>query len=325
MRAVLCTTLGKPSDLTLGEIDRPTPGQGQVLIKVHAAGCNFADTLIISGGYQEKPALPFVPGMEVAGVVEACGPGTTRLEPGDRVMGAIGTGAFAEYAVAAERALTAFSADIDCVTAASMPIAYGTSHIALDHRAALKAGESLLVLGAAGGVGLAAVEIGKAMGATVIGAAGGPEKCAIAREHGADHVIDYKSENLRARLNEIVGKRGVDVVYDPVGGDLFDAALRSLGWEGRMLVIGFAAGRVPAAPANILLVKNISVIGVYWGAYQQRDPALAERSRAQLLAWLAAGKLRPLASHRLPLAEAPRALELLTGRQSTGKVVIEIG
>jgi NADPH2:quinone reductase len=325
VRAVLCSEWGGPERLTLGEVAPPVPGAGEVLIAVAAAGVNFADTLIIAGTYQEKPAFPFSPGMEVAGVVEAVGAGVTRVAPGARVIGLTDSGGFAEKAVAREGDVFLLPETMDFVIAAGFPVTYGTAHGALVWRAGLKPGEVLLVHGAAGGVGLATVEAGKALGATVIATAGGPDKLAVAQTHGADHLIDYRREDIRDRVKALTGGRGADVVFDPVGGDVFDASLRAAAWGARLIVIGFAAGRVPQIPANILLIKNLAAIGFYWGSYRRHAPDLVTAQFAQLFDWFEAGKLKPHVSHRLDLARAAEALELLSSRKSTGKVVLTTG
>jgi NADPH:quinone reductase len=305
--------------------DLPAPEADQVLIEVAAAGLNFADSLIIAGKYQERPLPPFVPGFEVAGRVKAVGAHVRRVRLGDRVMAVLDHGGFAEQVLARESECFPIPPEMDFATAAGFAIAYGTSHGALEWRAQIKPGEMLLVLGASGGVGLTAVEIGKAMGATVIASAGGPEKLAIARAHGADHLIDYRAETLRQRIKEICDGGGVDVVYDPVGGELFDQALKCTNWGGRLLIVGFAGGGVPQIPANYLLVKNLAAMGIYWGSYRRKQPQLVEASFRQLFAWYREGKLKPLISHRFDLAEAATALELLTSRRATGKVVLTTG
>jgi NADPH2:quinone reductase len=324
MRAVLCQEWGGPEKLAVADVPPPPLREGAVRIRVHAAGVNFADLLLIAGQYQEKPAFPFIPGAEAAGEVTDTGAGVTGFKPGDRVMALTGLGAFAEQAVVDAPRLLRIPDTMDFTTAAGFPVAYGTSHGALDWRARVQPGEWLLVTGAAGGVGLTAVEIGKAMGARVIACAGSPEKLAIAQEHGADHLIDYLKEDLRERVKAITGGRGADVIYDPVGGDVFDACLRSIAWGGRIIIIGFAAGRISQIPANIILVKNIDVIGFYWGSYQKHKPELLRSSFQQLFRWFEEGKLHPHISHRLQLAQAAEALKLLQQRKSTGKVVLEI-
>jgi NADPH:quinone reductase len=322
MRAVLCREWGGPEKLGVEDIPSPALRDGAVRIKVHAAGINFADLLLVSGQYQEKPAFPFTPGAEAAGVVSEVGTGVTSLKIGDRVMALTGLGAFADEAVVDAQRVLPIPPAMEFASAAAFPVAYGTSHGALDWRAHLQPGEWLLVTGAAGGVGLTAVEIGKAMGARVIACAGSAEKLAIAQQHGADHLIDYSKEDIRERVKAITAGRGADVIYDPVGGDAFDASLRSIAWGGRIIVIGFAAGRVSQVPANIVLVKNIDVIGFYWGSYQAHKPDLLRGSFTQLFRWFQEGKLRPHVSHRFPLDQAAEALSLLQQRRSTGKVVL---
>lgn len=321
MRAAVVREWGK---LESGELPEPLPGHGQVLIAVAAAGVNFADTLMVSGKYQDKPAFPFAPGLEAAGTVVECGPGVTRFKPGDPVMALTDYGAFAERVAAREADVFAIPAGMDFPTAAGFPVIYGTAHLALTWHLRLRYGETLAVHGAGGGAGLAAVECGKALGATVIATAGSQEKLDLARAHGADHTIDYSTEDLRLRIKEIAGGEGADAVFDPVGGDAFDASLRSTKWGGRIAVIGFASGRVPQVPANILLVKSISVHGVFWGGFRKRRPDLIAAIFIELAGWYAEGKLRPHISHRVPLAEAARALELLTSRKAQGKVVVTV-
>ena len=324
MRALLCTAWGGPETLTLGELPDPTPGPGEVVIRARAAGVNFADTLMIQGKYQEKPAFPFAAGLEAAGEIVAVGQGVTHLRVGQRVLAALDHGGYAELVKARASDSFAIPDAMDFVTAAGFPTTYGTAHGALVWRAGLKAGETLVVHGAAGGVGLATVEVGKAMGARVIGTAGGADKIAVAREHGADAVIDYKSEDLRARLKELTGGRGADVYFDPVGGEVFEASLRAIAWEGRIVIIGFAGGGVPQIPANILLVKNCSAVGFYWGSYRRQAPDRLAAQFADLFRWFEQGKLKPHVSHRLPLGRAAEAFELLQSRKATGKVVVEI-
>ena len=325
MRAVLCREYGPLEKLEVTELPSSPITPGAVRVAVHAAGINFADLLIVQGKYQEKPPLPFSPGFEIAGVVTELGPGVAGARLGERVLGIMEHGAYADEAVLPAERVIPIPDGMDFALAAGFPVAYGTSHGALDWRARLRAGESLLVLGAAGGVGLTAVEIGKAMGATVIAVAGGSEKLEIARRQGAHHLIDYAREDMRARIKEITGGRGVDVAYDPVGGDAFDQALRSIAWGGRIIVIGFAAGRIQQIPANIVLVKNCDVIGFFWGSYRRHRPALVRESLETLLRWFAQGKLKPHVSHRFDLAEAPRAMALLAERKATGKVVLTTG
>ena len=280
---------------------------------------------MIAGKYQVKPDFPFTPGLEAAGEVIEVGAAVNHLRPGQRVLAVLrfGGGYAEEIALNAD-AVVPIPDGMDFATAAAFPVAYGTSHFALTHRGHLRPGETLLVLGAAGGVGLTAVEIGKQLGARVIAAAGGPDKLAVAREHGADELIDYQSESIRDRGRELTGGLGVDVVFDPVGGDAFDQALRAVNWEARMLVIGFAAGRIQSVPANLILVKNISVIGVVWGAQAARDPVLVSRNLAELLRWWEAGRLKPLVAKTFPLAEAGAAMQALLSRRHAGKIVLEV-
>lgn len=324
MRAVVCRELKGLDGLAIEDIEAPEPGPGEVRLRVRAAGVNFADTLVIQGRYQEKPPLPFVPGMEAAGQVERCGPGVAGFMPGDRVLAALAYGAFAEEAVAPVSHLVRLPDAIDYVSAAGFAIAYGTAYGALVWTARLKRGETLVVHGAAGGVGLAAVECGRELGARVIATARGPERLRVALEHGATYAIDTAREDVRTRIKELTGGRGADVVFDPVGGDLFDASLRALAWEGRILVIGFASGRIPQIPANLLLVRNVYAQGFYWGSYREHDPARVHAAFETLLGWYTDGRIRPHVSDVLPLEEAKRALSLLIERKATGKVVLAI-
>jgi NADPH2:quinone reductase len=326
MRALQCQVLGKPSDLKLVDLpDLPSPKAGEIKVKVASAGLNFADTLMIAGQYQQKPDLPFTPGLELGGTVLEVGPGETRIKVGDPVMAAVDHGGFAEQAIVRAADAVPIPEGLDPVTAGGFVIAYGTSYGALVWKARLQEGELLLVHGAAGGVGLTAVEIGKALGATVIATAGGAEKCAVARAHGADWTIDYKTENVRDRVKAIaagLGREGADVVYDPVGGEIFDASLRCVAWGARLLVVGFAAGQIQKIPANILLVKNIDAQGFYWGSYRRHQPALIVDCFAGLSRFYAQGRLQPHVSHRFDLADFAQAFEILVTRKSTGKIVL---
>jgi NADPH2:quinone reductase len=322
MRALICDqTLGY-ENLRLGELPEPQPGPGEVLIDIAAAGMNFADSLMTAGKYQVKPNPPFVPGLELSGTIAACGAGVSGFIPGDRVMAVVDHGAFAARAVAKVTDTFAIPARLDFPKAAGFPIAYGTSYGALMWKARLRPGETLLVHGAAGGVGLTAVEIGKALGARVIATAGGADKCAIAVRHGADEVIDYKTEDVRERVKALTAGRGADVVYDPVGGDLFEASLRAIAWNGRLVVIGFAAGKVQQIPANILLVKNVDALGFYWGSYRAHAPELMAEAFRALAGMVADGRLNPHVSHELPLGAWREGFETLLGRRSTGKIVL---
>jgi NADPH:quinone reductase len=325
MRAVLCKEWGGPSSLTIEEVPSPPMKPGCVRIAVEGAGINFADTLIIAGKYQEKPPLPFTPGLECAGVITEVAPGVTGCKPGDRVLAFHGTGCFAEELVTDAESVFVIPERMDMPTAAGFAVAYGTSHLALGHRGRLKAGETLLVHGAGSGVGLTAVELGKAMGATVIATAGSPSKLEVALARGAGFGIDYSKEDIRERVRAITGGRGADVIYDPVGGDAFDASLRSVAWEGRILVIGFASGRIPSAPANYILVKNCSVIGVLWGASVRRDPVVARQSFAELFRWFEEQRIHPLVSTTMPFERAAEALALMQERKITGKLVLTMG
>ena len=314
------TALGSPAQRA--ERPMPTPELGQARLKIAAVGLNFADLLMVEGKYQERPALPFIPGMEFAGTVDALHPDTpTTLTPGARVAGFASHGALAEYVTAPAANLIALPESMSFGQAAAFQIAYGTSHLALAHKARLQPGETLLVFGAAGGVGLTAVEIGKRMGAQVIACARGPEKLAIARAAGADITLDSDTPDLKAALKAL---GGVDVVYDPVGGPAFTAAISACRPEGRLLTIGFASGQLPEIHANHLLVKNLSVMGLYWGGYLTFAPQVLTDSLRTLFQWFAEGGLRPHISHELPFADYPKGLELLRTRQATGKVVITL-
>lgn len=319
MQAWTIETLGQPARLAM--LPDPTPASGQAVVRVAACGLNFADLLMAKGQYQERPDLPFTPGMEFAGVVESLGPDTNGPAIGTRVLTFAGAGGLAERACLPADSLLPIPDSMSLTEAAAFPIAYGTSHLALDHKARLQPGETLLVFGAAGGVGLTAVEIGKRMGARVIACARGADKLQIAAAAGADHLIDSDALDLKDQLKAL---GGVDVVYDPVGGPAFDAALRACRPEGRLLTIGFASGTVPQIPANLLLVKNLTVIGLYWGGYLKFRPQVLRDSLATLFGWYEAGGLRPHISHVLPFQDFPKGLALLQSRASTGKVVITL-
>jgi NADPH2:quinone reductase len=322
MRAVLCRALGPPEALAVEEVPSPRPGPKQLVVSVRAAGVNFPDTLVIQGKYQLKPALPFSPGGELAGVVKEVGEAVTHLRPGDPVIAFAGWGAFAEEAlVEASNAMPA-PAGLDPRIAASFAMAYGTSLHALQDRARLSPGETLLVLGAAGGVGLAALELGKLLGARVIAAASTDAKLEICRRRGADEVVSYGREDWRDRVKELTGGKGVDVVYDPVGGALAEPALRLLAWGGRHLVVGFAGGDIPRIPLNLPLLKGFSIVGVYWGEFARREPQRHQANMRQLLSWLSEGKLQPLVSKVYPLDRAAEALRAIMDREATGKLVL---
>ena len=325
MKAIVCTSYGPASALQLLDVPAPVPGPKQVLIEVQVASVNFPDTLIIQGKYQFKPTPPFSPGGELAGIIRAVGAEVSHLKSGDRVVALSIFGAFAEQVVVDAALVIALSgslSDAELEIAGSMTMTYGTSLHALKDRALAQAGETLLVLGAAGGVGLAAVEIGKLMGLRVIAAASTADKLAVAKAHGADELIDYSREDLRERLKAITAGRGVDIVYDPVGGAYSEPALRSVGWRGRYLVVGFAAGDIPQIPINLILLKGSAMLGVFWGEFVRREPDKNAANMAQLFSWLRSGKIHPLISARYALAEAPAALEALQARQVTGKVVV---
>lgn len=325
MRALRCHTLGDLGSLSVDEVASPELSAGQVRIGVKAAGVNFPDILMCEGKYQVKPPVPFIPGLEVAGIVMDVGDGVTHVKPGDRVLAfARLAGGFAEEIVLPGGIVTPIPDRMDFETAAAFTIAYGTAMFALDYRGHLKAGETLVVLGATGGVGLAAIECGKLLGARVIACAGGADKLKLAKEYGADEVIDYRAENLRDRLRELTDGKGVDVVFDPVGGSYFDSCVRAIGWEGRMLVVGFASGEIPKPAANLILVKNFSVIGVVFGEHSHRYP---DQSRALLTRLLGAweeGRLKPRIWKSMPLAKATDAFAEITARRVQGKMVLTI-
>ena len=323
MRAVLCQKWGAVEGLQLGDAPPPSPADGEVVIAVRAVGINYADAIMVAGRYQTKPPLPFSPGLEAAGTVAACGDRVTRFRPGDRVMAILAHGGLAELAVAREAETFAIPDRMSFEEAGAFPVAYISSHVALRWQARLEPGETLLVLGAAGGVGLTAVEIGKAMGARVIAAASTAEKLAVAQERGADEVVNYTAEKLTDRVTALTDGKGADVCFDPVGGDLFDSALSSLGWGGRILLIGFVAG-VPQIPANRLLVKHRAALGSSLRYFRWHAPDKLLRSVEELVQWYGEGKLRPLVTHRLPLERSVEAIRLLTDRKAHGKVVVVV-
>lgn len=322
MKAILCNQWGGPETLRLADIALPEPGPGQVRIRIAAAGVNFPDVLIIQKKYQMQPTLPFVPGAEVAGTIDAVGAGVQGLAPGMPVAALCGIGGFAEACVVDAALCVPLPPTVPMDLAASLVLAWGTSWHALRDRAALREGETLLVLGAAGGVGLAAVQIGRAIGARVIAAAGSPEKVALCLAQGAHEGIDYEAEDLREALKRITGGKGPDVVFDAVGGRFTEPAFRSIAWRGRHLVIGFAAGDVPALPLNLPLLKGASLVGVFWGEFAKREPKRNAEGLREILGWIADGTIQPLVSRRYPLAEAPQALADMAARRVTGKVVV---
>ena len=329
MRAIRCHAWGEPETLRLETIDPPDlaalcPQGDGVLIATSSAALNFADSLMIKGEYQEKPAFPFSPGLEVAGSVLATGPTVQHIRPGDRVLAIVDHGGFAEQTVARSQDVFVIPPWLDFATACSLPIVYGTAWGGLVWRAHLQAGETLLVHGAAGGVGLAAVEIGKALGARVIASAGGPEKLAIAYKHGADAGIDYRNESIKESCYHLTDGRGADVVFDPVGGSVFMESLRCTSFAGRLIVVGFAGGTIQQIPANHLLVKNIGVLGFYWGAYRRKDPEKVAESYRIMLPWIEEKRLQPHISKRFQLEQAGEALRFILERRSTGKVIITI-
>ncbi len=322
MKALLCTRLGGPDDLEMADIPEPTAGPGEVVVRVHAAGLNFFDTLIIAGKYQHKPPLPFSPASEFAGEVESIGPGVTSLAPGDHVIGSLGWGAAREKIVVTADHATRLPAGTDLDRAAGLTVTYGTSFYALKDRGTLAAGETLAVLGAAGGTGLAAVELGKLMGARVIACASSNEKVAFACRHGADHGVNYADQDVKEALRRLTGGDGVDVVYDPTGGAQAERALRALRWSGRHLVVGFTAG-MPTLPINLTLLRSLDIRGVYWGGWVQRHPAANRANMAEIVRWFADGKLSAYLHGVYPLEAAAHALKLIAGREVMGKVILQ--
>ncbi|WP_321887482.1 NADPH:quinone oxidoreductase family protein [Paraburkholderia bannensis] len=322
MRAIRCNQFGPPDTLTLENLPDLVPGPGQVVIDVKAAAVNFPDVLIIENKYQMKPQLPFTPGAEVAGIVRAVGAGV-KFAPGTRVVAYVGNGGYAEQAIADASACVPLPDAADFATAAAFTLAYGTSHHAVVDRAQLKAGETMLVLGAAGGVGLAAVEIGKVLGARVIAAASSEEKLDVCRRFGADATINYSTEDLRERIKALTDGKGPDVIYDPVGGIYAEPAFRSIGWRGRYLVVGFANGEIPKLPLNLALLKGASLVGVFWGDYARREPQNNAAAFAQMVGWIGEGKLKPYVSKRYKLADSAQALKDMASRKVTGKIIIE--
>ena len=324
MRAVVCHEHGLPESLTLETVDAPTPKPGQVLVDVHAAALNFPDVLMIQGKYQSQPPHPFSPGGEIAGTVSALGEGVTELAVGDRVFGGVGYGGLADQVCASAAAMRRMPDGMSYEAASGISTTYGTSYYALKQRANLQPGETLLVTGAAGGVGLAAVELGKAMGARVIAAASTKEKLEVARQVGADETISYTDGSLKEQVKALTDGRGADVIYDPVGGDLFDDCMRSIAWYGRVLVIGFAAGDIPKLPTNLVLLKSCQVVGVFYGAWTAREPLENAKNFAEILDFHSQGKVDPLIGASYPLEDFAPAMRDLMERRAVGKVVVKV-
>ena len=323
MKAILCTRFGTPDDLELADIAPPTAGPGQAVVRIKAAALNFFDLLIIAGKYQHKPPFPFSPASEFAGIVESVGAGVSDFAPGDRVMGSTGWGAAREVLAASTKQLVKIPDNLDFERAAGLTVTYATTLYGLRERGKLKSGETLVVLGASGGVGLAAIEIGKIIGARVIACASSDEKLAFARKHGADETVNYASEDLRGALKRLGGERGVDVVYDPVGGSYAEPAVRALGWEGRYLVVGFAAGEIPKLPLNLVLLKSCDIRGVLWGAWALREPDGQRALMTEIVRWCAEGKLSAHVHAVYPLAEIATALKAIAERKVMGKIVLQ--
>lgn len=322
MRALLCREFGPPERLVVEDVPAPTPAAGQVVVRVKAAGVNFPDSLIIQNKYQIKATPPFSPGGEFAGIVEKVGEGATRFAVGEAVIGFTGWGAFAEEIVVAQEHLVPMPEGMPFEVAGAFLMTYGTCYHALEDRAQVKPGETVLVLGAAGGIGIASIEVAKAMGARVIAAAASADKLRTCTAHGADETIDYEAEDLRSRIDALTGKQGVDVVVDPVGGRFADPAFRSLRWRGRYLVVGFASGEIPKLPLNLPLLKGASIAGVFWGSFLRREPVAAENDVRDLAALYRAGKIAPLISGRYSLEQAPEAIRALSLRKVQGKVIV---
>jgi NADPH2:quinone reductase len=323
MKALICTGPSKPEDLTVADLPDPVAGPGDAVVRVEAAALNFFDLLIIAGKYQYKPAFPFSPGAEFAGTIESLGEGASGFAKGDRVIGYAGWGAARQRLAISTKRLVKMPTGLDADKASGLIVTYGTSYYALKQRGQLKGGETVAVLGASGGTGLAAVELGKIMGARVIACASSDEKLAFAREHGADHGVNYATKNLRDELKTLGGAHGIDVVYDPIGDKYAEPALRSLAWLGRYLVVGFAAGEIPKLPFNLMLLKSCDVRGVFWGSWTERDPDGHRENTADLMRWCAEGKISGHVHAAYPLAEAARALSDIAGRKVMGKVVLK--
>lgn len=324
MKAVLCKTLGKPENLILEEIDDPKPKKGEALVDIYAASLNFPDTLQIAGNYQFQPPMPFIPGSEVGGIVSEVGSDVTGVKPGDRVFAQCGNGAMAEKVVCSAGSLRIVPDKMDLATASGFGMVYATSIHALKQRGQLQSGETLLVLGAGGGVGLSAVELGKAMGARVIAAASSEEKLQAAKDAGADELIDYSDGEMKEKVKALTGGNGADVIYDPVGGDMFDQATRCINWKGRILVVGFASGRIPKYPINLVLLKGCQLVGVFWGAFAKREPEANEQNFKELFRLYEEGKIKPLVSQSFPLEKYVDALNVFVNRKAIGKIVLKI-
>jgi NADPH2:quinone reductase len=322
MKAALCKQYGPPETLVVEDVASPLPGKGQVAISVHASAINFPDALIIANKYQFKPPLPFAPGGEVAGVVKQVGEGVTEFAVGDRVFAGCGWGGYAEEVVTEARKVQRLPDGVSMEAGASLVMTYGTTQYALKDRAHIQPGETLLVLGAAGGTGVSAIELGKLMGARVIACASSDEKLALCRQLGADETINYATEDMRERIKALTGGKGVDVVYDPVGGGYTEPALRSMAWKGRYLVIGFTAGEIPRPPLNLALLKGCSIVGVFYGMFGEMEPARRKELMAELLGWLASGKIHPPVTERYPLEQAAQALRVVADRKAKGKIVL---
>lgn len=324
MKAILCKSYGLPASLVLEELPSPVPKKNEVLVSVKACSVNFPDTLIIQGLYQFKPPMPFTPGSDIAGIVKAVGEDVKNLKVGEEVFGLVATGGFAEEVIVPANTCFPKPTTISFSVAASFMMAYGTSYHALKDRAALKAGETLVILGASGGVGLAAVELGKMMGARVIAAASTDEKLALCKEYGASEVINYQTEDLKTRIKELTGGKGADVIYDPVGSHFSEAALRAIAWKGRFLVVGFAAGDIPKIPLNLALLKGCQIVGVFWGAFAMKEAKVNFKNTIELIQYFQEGKLKPYIYGTYPLAETATALEEVMARKVKGKIIIEM-
>ena len=324
MKALVCNELGPTDNLTLEERPTPVPGKGEILVDVKAAGVNFPDVLTVQGKYQFKPELPFVPGVEVAGIVAAVGEGVTSRKVGERVIATLPIGGFSEQCIGSEYGSFGMGETMSYEQAAGFAITYGTSYYALKQQAKIQPGETLLVLGAAGGVGIATIQIAKAMGATVIAAASTEEKLDFACEAGADLRINYSEENLKDQVKALTGGKGVDVIYDPVGGDFSEQAFRAIAWDGRLLVIGFASGPIPAIPLNLMLLKGASLVGVFWGAWAARFPSESQNNFDELIRMIDSGQFSPLVTEVYPLDQYKAAFASISERRAKGKVILSM-